>query len=79
MLEMTGTIRKPVIDLNRLTEEEAKNEQVLDTLKVERERGITASLASPGACATESSRTLSADRRPFATLNPDRSAPNQRP
>ncbi|BGP54534.1 Translation factor guf1 mitochondrial [Rhodotorula sphaerocarpa] len=42
MLEMTGTIRKPVIDLNRLTEEEAKNEQVLDTLKVERERGITA-------------------------------------
>ncbi|POY76811.1 hypothetical protein BMF94_0063 [Rhodotorula taiwanensis] len=41
MLEMTGTIRKPVADPNRLATEEAKNEQVLDTLKVERERGIT--------------------------------------
>lgn len=40
---MTGTIRKPVADPNRLATEEAKNEQVLDTLKVERERGITVS------------------------------------
>lgn len=40
MLEMTGTI--PPAQLNRDTlVSDAKNEQVLDTLKVERERGIT--------------------------------------
>lgn len=40
MLEMTGTI--PPSQVNRDSkEEDAKNEQVLDTLKVERERGIT--------------------------------------
>jgi GTP-binding protein LepA len=46
MLEMTGTIPPAVRDLNQNSgstpsTEEAKNEQVLDTLKVERERGIT--------------------------------------
>ncbi|GAA6011004.1 hypothetical protein JCM11491_005904 [Sporobolomyces phaffii] len=45
MLEMTGTIPPAVRDLDRIvgssSPEEAKNEQVLDTLKVERERGIT--------------------------------------
>ncbi|GAA5858517.1 hypothetical protein JCM1840_001239 [Sporobolomyces johnsonii] len=40
MLEMTGTIPPAATDRDRPTEE-AKNEQVLDTLKVERERGIT--------------------------------------
>ncbi|GAA6001958.1 hypothetical protein JCM10207_003011 [Rhodosporidiobolus poonsookiae] len=44
MLEMTGTI--PLKNREKLKaadgpEEEAKNEQVLDTLKVEKERGIT--------------------------------------
>lgn len=42
---MTGTIPPAVKDLNQAvgstSSEEAKNEQVLDTLKVERERGIT--------------------------------------
>lgn len=40
MLEMTGTIppTQRNVDDNL---EEVKNEQVLDTLKVERERGIT--------------------------------------
>ncbi|GAA5929774.1 GTPase GUF1 [Sporobolomyces koalae] len=41
MLELTGTIPAAVKDIDRPTTEEAKNEQVLDTLKVERERGIT--------------------------------------
>lgn len=42
MLEMTGTIRRPAApDPNKLATDDAKNEQVLDTLKVERERGIT--------------------------------------
>ncbi|KDE07095.1 GTP-binding protein LepA [Microbotryum lychnidis-dioicae p1A1 Lamole] len=40
MLEMTGTIPPTQISHDRL-EEAQKNEQVLDTLKVERERGIT--------------------------------------
>ncbi|GAA5965172.1 hypothetical protein JCM8115_005376 [Rhodotorula mucilaginosa] len=42
MLEMTGTIKRPAApDPNKLAADDAKNEQVLDTLKVERERGIT--------------------------------------
>ncbi|GAA5978831.1 hypothetical protein JCM5350_004836 [Sporobolomyces pararoseus] len=45
MLEMTGTIPPAVRELHQNSSatlsEEAKNEQVLDTLKVERERGIT--------------------------------------
>lgn len=39
---MTGTIKRPAApDPNKLAADDAKNEQVLDTLKVERERGIT--------------------------------------
>ncbi len=40
MLEMTDTI-PPKISSHDRNEADAKNEQVLDTLKVERERGIT--------------------------------------
>ncbi|GAA5910361.1 hypothetical protein JCM8208_006021 [Rhodotorula glutinis] len=40
MLEMTGTIPPAAVSRDQ-PEQEAKNEQVLDTLKVERERGIT--------------------------------------
>lgn len=40
MLEMTGTIPPKQASHDR-NEEDTKNEQVLDTLKVERERGIT--------------------------------------
>lgn len=40
MLEMTGTIPPTQVSHDRM-EDDAKNEQVLDTLKVERERGIT--------------------------------------
>jgi translation elongation factor EF-4 len=40
MLELTGTI-PPVQASSDRQEEDTKNEQVLDTLKVERERGIT--------------------------------------
>ncbi|SCV67452.1 BQ2448_5063 [Microbotryum intermedium] len=40
MLELTGTIPPTQVSHDRL-EEAQKNEQVLDTLKVERERGIT--------------------------------------
>jgi len=41
LLEMTGTIPPAVRNIDMPIGEEAKNEQVLDTLKVERERGIT--------------------------------------
>ncbi|GAA5850814.1 hypothetical protein JCM5353_004822 [Sporobolomyces roseus] len=41
LLEMTGTIPPAVRNIDLPIGEEAKNEQVLDTLKVERERGIT--------------------------------------
>lgn len=40
MLEITGTIPPAQLDRDSLLKD-AKNEQVLDTLKVERERGIT--------------------------------------
>jgi translation factor GUF1, mitochondrial len=40
MLELTGTIPPSQVAVDRLDEDQ-KNEQVLDTLKVERERGIT--------------------------------------
>lgn len=42
MLEMTGTIPLKPKNLDML-DGEGKNEQVLDTLKVEKERGITVS------------------------------------
>ena len=50
MLEMTGTIPPAAISRDQ-PEQEAKNEQVLDTLKVERERGITVrSPLTPSPC-----------------------------